>query len=372
MNPEQESAMQLLGATDGFLQDDPNADYEGESPETWAARGVAEAHQYMAKNGPIQPTHRAPKTMTKAQLEEQKMNENQGYPSNLDEAEKTKQLEQRVSGMETGISQILQHLQNNPPMGGTNHCATAERVPPDEVPIRYHRDGSIASRPAVLSSPVSTPQGGRNGGTQVSPAEVPIVIPAPSVTATPRSPNSTASSGLLQPKNKPQQPREVTLSSGKKVMVPQSTSTQAMNLGPATDAPQKIDDLSVDEELWDEQLAIVPEVEEEPKADPKLEKVANMVLQVNQFMASRDVHRDFRRLLASHIHRHLGYSGWPKPIQAEFDTRFKGFLSDPQFVTSICRKIYDMDMGYALGVKPVVSFLVASAGFTAFTLIGLD
>lgn len=157
-----------------------------------------------------------------------------------------------------------------------------------------------------------------------------------------------------------------------------------MNLGPASSINSELGEAETEfaegggtplDELWDEAIAVVPEVvseNTENRPDPKLEKIANMVLQVNEFMASRDVHRDWRRLLAGHIHRHVGYSGWPKPLQAEFDARFKSYLSDSGFVTSVCRKVHDMDMGYALGVKPVVSFLVASAGFTAFTMIGLD
>jgi len=354
MTPEMEAAMQLQGATDGYLQDGPDADYEGESPETWAARGVANAHQYMAKNGPIQPTHRAPKTMTKAQLAEQIMNEEQGYPSNLDEANKTKDLENRVSGIETGISQILNHLQSQ---------VTAS---PTGSPVVSQLEGP--------SYPESTPPNGNDGGTPVSPEGAPTQTPVPSGIVSRQNPQSIGSVELPEPTNKPQMPRQVTLSNGKKVMVPRSTSTQAMNLGPqATNAPIGDDELAVEEELWDEQLAVVPQVDpEEPKADPKLERVATMVLQVNEFLAGRDIHRDWRKLLAGHIHRHVGYSGWPRPMQAEFDTVFKSYLSDSGFVTSICRKVYDMDMGYALGVKPVVSFLVACAGFTAFTMIGLD
>lgn len=154
-----------------------------------------------------------------------------------------------------------------------------------------------------------------------------------------------------------------------------------MNLGPATDAvqpPQETPDDEFGEETtidddWDEQIAVVPEVvPEEPKVDPKLERVATLVLQVNEFMKGNDVHRHWRRYLARGSHRHLNYDCWPQPLQAEFDTLFKGYLSDAQFVSSICRKVYDMDGGKVVGVKSVVSFLIASAGFTAFTLIGID
>ena len=347
MNPEMEAAMQLQGETDGLLQDDPNAEYEGETPEAWAARGVGEAHQYMAKNGPIQPTHMAPKTMTKAQLEEQRMNENHGYPSNLDEASKVKQMEGDLAEMKGMLRQIAGSL------GGSQN----------DVP----------------SSPESTVPNGRSGGTPEFLAGHPVSTPKQSVTAKPQNHPLTDSVGSPEPKSKPPPPRQVTLSSGKIVTVPQLTSTQAMNLGPATNSPSgesppNAEPLT-DEEFEtsiDDLFAVVPQTGAEPDADPRLEQVANMVLQVNEFLGSRDVHRDFRRLIASHIHRHLGYSGWPADMKSEFDTHFKSYLSDSGFVTSICKKVYDMDMGYALGVKPVVSLLVASAGFTAFTMIGLD
>ena len=349
MTPEMEAAMRLEGATDGLLQDDPNAAYEGETPETWAARGVAESHQYMAKNGPIQPTHMAPRTMTKAQLEEQRMNEDHGYPSNLDEASKIKAMEGDLADMKGMLQQIA---------------------------------GSLGASPNVApSSQVNTPQNGRSGGTPESPDEHPDKTPVRLGIARQQSPQSIDCGGSPEPRSKPLPPRKVTLSSGKVVTVPQSTSTRAMNLGPATSINSELleaeDEFSVGdgtplEELCDDLFAVVPEVVEEPEADPRLEQVATMVLQVNEFLSGRDVHRDFRRLIASHIHRHLGYSGWKASMKAEFDARFKSYLSDSGFVTSICKKVYDMDMGYALGVKPVVSLLVASAGFTAFTMIGLD
>jgi hypothetical protein len=120
---------------------------------------------------------------------------------------------------------------------------------------------------------------------------------------------------------------------------------------------------------------VVPTPEPEPEVappDPKLAQTQQLVQDVNDFMRANDVHRFWRRHLGQKVHRHVGYNGWPKKLQAEFDTRFKSFLSDPQFVTSVCRKVIDMEMGHVLGAKWVTSFLVSTAGFTAFALCGLD
>ena len=158
-----------------------------------------------------------------------------------------------------------------------------------------------------------------------------------------------------------------------------------MSLGPATDQPQApviLEDLNDDNftDGWDDPIAVVPEAkQDEPSKDfkrdeeaMKVVRVQQLVQDVNGFMQTNDVHRYWRRHLSQNLHRHVGYSGWPKELQKEFDERFKGFLQDPQFVSSICRKIISMELGHALGLKWVVSFLVATAGFTTFALVGLD
>lgn len=150
-----------------------------------------------------------------------------------------------------------------------------------------------------------------------------------------------------------------------------------MSLGPATDQTQppqqmEAEDLNDD---WDSPIAVVPEPEQEvaePIPDPKIAQTQQLVQDVNTFIRTKDDHRFWRQYLSTHLHRHVGYNGWPKALQVEFDTRFKGFLQDPQFVSSVCRKVVSMELGHALSVKPVVSFLVVTAGFTSLALCGLD
>ena len=354
MDQKMMDAMSLEGG-DGYYQDNAEApiqvpDRSGQmvemDPTALAAEGMAYSAQHMAPNGPLRPMHSLEdqergldeNKMTKSQLEEQVKNEKEGYPSNLDEAAKVKELEGKVANIEGGINQILSHLSGQ-------------------------------------SSPASVPQNALTGGSPVYPAENQTAMMGLSETASPPSPPSTGSAESSEPENKPPLLRQVTLRDGRKVSVPQ-TSTPAMNLGPATETvqpPTQVEEGEQSDDDWnDDPIAAVSEPEEEPKVDQKLEQVANLVVEVNQFMQANDVHRFWRRHLGKSVHRHAGYSGWPQKLQAEFDVRFKGFLSDPQFVSSVCRKVIDMEMGYALGAKWVASLLVATAGHTAFALWGRD
>ncbi len=342
MNEEMMEAMKLEGA-DQFLQDNPEApiqiqDRSGQmvevDPEAMAMEGMGFAAEYMKPNGPARPTHlgRA-KQMTKAQLAKQIENEKQGYPSNLEEAEKVKSLEGKMESMESGIAQILSHLSGQ-------------------------------------SSPVSTPLNGQTGGNQVYPEGSPIATEVRSAMLKQQSPPSTVSSESSEPESKQPKLRQVTLTNGKVISVP-TTSSPVMSLGVATD--QEVPTTQAESDDWDDDpIAVVPEAGQAPDEDPKLKQVMNLVQGVSEFLQTNDVHRFWRRTLSTGMHRHVGYSGWPKALQVEFDKRFQGFLSDSTFVTSVCRKMISMEMGYALGVKKAASFLVAVAGYTAFTMCGLD
>lgn len=291
------------------------------------------------------------------------MNEKQGYPSSLDEAEKVKELEGKVANIEQGIGQILSHLH------GTNAQPTAPNTFP---PCPYPDYSEDQSYQANQVSNVPT------GGSPASRVEPPTPTPVPSATVPPPNPPSTDSSELSEPESKRPKLRQVILKDGRKISVPAvSSPATPMSLGPATDQTQppqqmEAEDLNDD---WDSPIAVVPEPEQEvaePIPDPKIAQTQQLVQDVNTFIRTKDVHRFWRQYLSTHLHRHVGYNGWPKALQVEFDTRFKGFLQDPQFVSSVCRKVVSMELGHALSVKPVVSFLVVTAGFTSLALCGLD
>lgn len=350
MDQAMTDAMALEGGGDQAFQDDPGApimltDQTGETvemdPEAIAAEGLGYAYRDMAKNGPIRPTHigRA-KTMSKQQLAEQIENEQAGYPSNLDEAQKVKDLESKVQNIESGIGRILSHLSGQ-------------------------------------SSPASTPSSVSTGGNQVYPEGSPDPVETQAAIASQRNPASTGSSESTPPESRQPKLRQVTLKDGRKISLPQP-SPPAMSLGPIAEAvpPEKHEMVGADGvDDWDDESPVVAVAESDLKEavpDPKLARTQQLVQDVNDFMRANDVHRFWRRHLGQKVHRHVGYAGWPKAIQMEFDTRFKGFLSDPQFVTSVCRKVMDMEMGHALGAKWVAGLLVVTAGFTAWALCGLD
>ncbi len=357
-NPAIYEAMALQGDPASY-QDSPEAaiNIGGQmvDPQAVVASTMQLAGTYMKKNGPIQPMHSLvdreagldQNKMTKAQVKEQVMNEDQGYPSNLEEANKTKELENRVAGMETGINQILVHLQNGPV------APSSPPSPPLSVPI----GGSPAS-PGVLTMP--------------SPVPMPIA-PQPNP-----SPSTPIASPVPVPK--PQPRRQVTLSDGRKITEPGPASP--MSLGPAVGVQEQpptqleAEDFEDADEWGDAQITdpqqeeeIVEEIDvEQSRKAAHLLKVQQLVQEVNAFMAGNDVHRFWRRHVANSLHRNIGYNGWPKQLQVDFDARFKGFLEDPVFISSLCDKIAGFELGHALGVKHVVAFIVAAAGFTAFTV----
>lgn len=317
MNPEMEAAFQLETGADNPEAHIPMDGGAEMSPEVLAAMGVGMSAQRMAGNGPYQPTHVAPKTITKAQYKEQMMREDQGYPSNPDESAKVVELEGEVSQIKKGIEAILAHL------------------------------GRQSPAPPILER---SPTGGP--GFDVRMMEPPEKSPTLLPTVLPES-----------------KERKVTLSDGRQISVP------ALSLGPASNnvecdpVVEVPDDRHLDrgDEGWDDVVEVIrdPEVSSKPVDNPSI-----LAGQVVEFLREGDPHRFFRRHL-SRVHRHVGYNGWDPNTKAEFDKRFKEFLNDRTFIENICKKILRMDFGHALADKHAASMVVATAGFTAFALAGL-
>ena len=317
MNQEMLDAMKLDGGEQPI--DLGDGEVMEMTPEMATAEGLGFSARYMSGNGPVKPTHAGTKTMTKAQYREQIMDEEQGYPSDRDEAAKVKELEGKVAKIETGIEAILGHL---------------EKRAGDPAPSVSPSD------PGPEQSP--------------PPGQLRYVPPSPSPTDSPES-----------------NVRSVTLKDGRTIKVP-------LSLGPATvsEAPQKPEvvtetPVSVEGEVddWDSVVEVL-EAPQEPGNDPRVERVQLLVTEVFDFMRTNDPHRFWRRHLVK-IHRHVGYNSWAKPLRDEFDKRFAGFLNDGSFVTKIIEKIVDMEFGSAIAGKWAASLVVAAAGFTALTLCGL-
>lgn len=372
------NAMELQGEDQVFSHDNPEApitvtDNQGQEqqmdPNALAAEGMAFAAKHMQSNGAPFPSHSLAdreagleeNKMTKAQLKEQRMNEEEGYPSNRGEANKMKALEGQIERLTALMSERLGH-------------------PGAGVPALDHSWGRTPL--TGQSSPASPVSNVPTGGSPASPA-VPLTPTQEAYAAAlPLNQPKTGPPALSEPESKQPKLRQVTLRDGRKIAVPVAPSpANPMSLGPATDQshpPTQLEEPDLNDPKWDDNpsdwddpVAVIPEPEA-PKQDPKLEKLFCLTQEVNAFMQTNDVHRFWRRHLSRNLHRHVGYNGWPKAFRAEFDQRFKGFLQDPQFVSSVCRKVLSMELGEALGVKWVVSFLVATAGFTAFALCGID
>lgn len=301
------------------------------SPEEAVAMGQVMTQQYMAKNGfmtteGVRPQHvRRQKVMTKGQYKEQMMNEEQGYPSNLDEASKVKDLENKVSGIESGISQILNRLS-----GGTNN-----------VPPRVETFGTLQQVP-----------------TPTSPAYEPVY----------QTPTQSPDYG------KPLATSRRVLPSGRVIEVPKQqidlAPVPALSMGITGSSADLLEDpaeIVEDDSMWVEDAP----VREVPRVDPKLERLANMVTEVSQWLRQKDALTFWKRTLPKIVSRHISYNGWPRHLQAQFEGQFKNILLDPVFLRNICSKVIGCEYGHALSVQKVAEFAVLIAGHMAFALAGI-
>jgi hypothetical protein len=360
------NAMQLVdseGVPGGH--DDPNAlipiqTTSGEvieaTPEQLAAEGLAFAARDMSKNGIFRPNHigRA-KKMTKSQLEEQKMNEREGLPSNLDEAQRVKELEGNMQRMEQMITGMMEMMSRNAIDTPSSPVPSTPNVP----------TGGHQEFPDVVQIPPSTPQYEQpsqspTGSTVCDESKRPqirITEDGRKVALRPKPQQETVTTPNVPP---------VTLGATGNQSLMEMYQNRDSNPQPAISEEPDVNG----GDLWSDDVLEQPE-EEPVQNDPKLIQTQAMLEGALQYLRANDVHRYFRRSLTG-IHRHLGYSGWDKELQGEFDARFHAFLNDPVFVANSCQKLMRMEYGRMLGAKQVASFIVTLAGYTAFTMCGLN
>jgi hypothetical protein len=313
------------------------------SPETVAAYGLGMSQQYMSRNGPIQSQHVRRRTvMTKAQYEEQKMNEKMGYPSNLDEAGRVKQLESDMAGMQQGIQAILSRLS-----GGTTVFPPQTNSPTPQNPS------------LIPSSPVLSPQ------LRLVQQSVPQMSQGEAPTPSQSGSDDSTSTGK----------RLVKLSNGKVVEIPATQPSPLptpprgnLSVGPeesmALVEPTSDEDFS---DLWVEETP-VPEF----KNDPKLERLAFMVAEASTFLRNRDPHLFFRRVLPRTVSRQVGFSAWPKVLQERFNVHFRTLLTDPVFLRGQVATALSFEFGHGLSPQKVAELISLSAGFMAFSLAGAE
>jgi len=327
------------------------------SPDMIAAQGLGMAQQYMASNGPTTPNHlRKRVVMTKAQLEEQKMNEKSGYPSNLEEASKVKNLESKVEGIEQGIQAILRQMSGGTPVGPPPECS-----PPTPTPK------------STPSCPVSDTQ--PDLATQPSPASPGVSVtsqyfqtipgpPSPSPTdsgdsTSPRKRRVKLSNGRTVEMSGPVQPSDPTMPSPE---IPPTT--RNLSLGPLeVEEPQVPKD---DSDLWVEESNVPFQ------NDPKLEKLALLVRGVSKILQTRDPLTFFRRALPKVLHRQMGFSAWPESLRTRFTRHFVTLLSDPVFVKTQVSMVLSFEFGYGIGHQKVAELVVLTAGFMALSLAGAE
>lgn len=362
------------------------------TPEMVVAEGMAFAHRDMMNNGPLQPTHR-PRgaTMTRGQLEEQKMNEKQGYPSNLDEASKVKELEANVGELGINIvainrnigqlgSMMQQLLAAQTPQAQPSGppVPTSPGVPTSPAPTTSPLAPSIL--PLPVEAPVSYPT--QTSGPPSPPSRLVYVgeaVPMPPTTA---APAAESPSTPPIPTTRPALTDQDILDVGRAIAPPGSpvvpilpSASGPLGMGPApTDVveDEPIAEFPKAEEGWEDSENLMEAAAEEiPPEDPMANAIQNLVQGVFEWMPAHDPHRFFRRHIVG-LNRHFGYASWPQELKAEFDERFKSMLTDPVFVGSICKKILSLQMGHGIAPKTAAGLIAAAAGFMSFSLCQLD
>lgn len=359
-------------------------------------QGLALNASYMSTNGPAQPTHNRPQVMTKQQLEEQKMNEAQGLPSNRDEASRVVALETTVSNLNENMGKITgllsQLVQGQSPV--------AQPLTPPVKP-------AVVAQPPPL--PPTLPEEGLP--LQTSPLPGPLMVPTMPDLAPPTSP--PASSPQPMPPEVSPEMKAPTVSMGTAGSVTSEPTVQDFDQYEVVDAEAPVTELSSrDRDIFQTMLAedaepnevlraaadrynspspeqlISPgenqvagsvdvttlvEVEETPKVDAaeakRVERHQILTSQTMDWIKTRDSHKFWRRFLSGSCNKNLSYNTWPPEFQAAFDERFNAMVNDPCFVSTLCGRIIRMQNGHLVACHVAGAFVVATAGFLSFSLL---
>lgn len=353
-------------------------------------QGLSQSIRYMAKNGPTRPVQKVPARMiTRSQLEEQKMNEAQGLPSNLEDASRVIALEKTVSNLNTNMDKIAsllgQVVRGSQPL---NVPDTQVSTPPPPVP----------PAPLPLSAPLPTPQ--------VSPdvEPVPIGLNLPSaeknlaqVSTLPDQEMEPPTLEVVPPASPPVSFQQLSPPEDSPETKPESLSDQdiidfSRGAQPPSGAAQPIGSItmgptgSVGPDAIDDQFRLTDEsspgesvsvaVIEEP--DPTTEEVAEtkrlsrqqiLTDQVMNWLKSKDLHKFWRQFLAGACNKNLSYNTWPPEFQGPFNDKFKAMVADASFVAALCGRITKMQMGHLVAPHVAGAFVVVTAGFLSFALL---
>lgn len=294
-----------------------------------AAEGLMLAERQMLKNGPSRPNRGHQKLMTKAQFKEQEMNEAMGYPSNLEEAEKTKSLEKKVAGLESGIAEILSRLS-----GGTNVVVPQLCYPP---PVQSSPSQSF---PATLQRKV------------VRPVRVTRPVSKPPVLTETLTTMNQATQEVHE-----ESPIDSEPFTSRRTPLNLGTTDQENRLG-LVDSDYHLEN----PDMWIEQPASEVEV------DPKIERLARLLVEVTAYLTTHDCRVFFSNILTRTISRHLGFNSWNVNVRAWFLESFKTILADPVFLRGQILGVMCTEMGHALSVKKIAELCIAAGGFLAYSL----
>jgi len=321
-----------------------------------ASQGMTNSLRYMQSNGPTYPIQlkrnlRQPTTMTQAQLEEQKMNESQGLPSNIDEASRVVALEGKIETMEGGINAILQHLQGGQPPTPQARPAVVPPVRTSLLPVP-----PPVPVPRLIPVPVPPdPEMARLTTQPVSPVSTPDFFPhlsTPTETESDRI-ERIVQERLAEARAKSDEQDQIQLTEER----PYGVDRDPIQLTEEALSPDEISVSVVEEPL------VVDQAEQ-----LKLQRQETLVSQTTQWIQVKDPLKFFKRFVGTTCNKNLSFNTWPATTQAAFTERFDAMVRDPSFISTLCGRILNMENGHLVAPHVAGAFITVIAGFLSFAM----
>jgi len=296
--------------------------------------GMMQTH-FLRNNGPIQPIHtRRRKTMTQAELEQQKAMEYSGQllpgtPNPTLNEDRMDKLESMVGTIATAVRNLSQTI-------------AAQAAPPGYCPDRTSQD----TQPPVPAAPT---------------------FPEDDLTGNP-SPRTPMGLGGAPSNSEPPQSEPVTSNPTTTMDSPttEEITGQLTNPNSTLSEPPAKSDPELDPAEQDWPNPEPPGLDQMTQYNHGDVQVSRMVDSVKDWFARKDVHKWFRRLLANNIHQRVAYNDWPPDMRAEFNGKFRELLTNEALLTMVCRKVLRMQTGNAVGSIGLAGLCAAMAGFIAF------
>jgi hypothetical protein len=329
-----------------------------------ATSSLAQAYQYMEANGPVRPVqNQRRKVMTKAQLEEQKMNEGDGYPSNIGDATRVRSLEAQVANINSNIEKLAnimgQAVQGNRGQRPTPPVQRDPLYPEQQRQGQTSRSVSRGMGPTdpLMGPPTPPPEEPPFPGHTVqtfTTGDGNVTYPPPPVSIGPvgSAPSTPPDDVVAQPGS----PTDIMTQQVAELMKNQVVDETSGYLAPV----DGVDDPSGQiREIVDKEAVINQE---------SIEKHQILTEQVQEWLKTKDPYKFFRRFLAGTCNKNLSLDTWPHPLVAAFTTRFYPMLQDHVFVSTICQRIKTFQNGHLVAPHVAGAFVTICAGILAFSL----